>query len=290
MTEEIYKPIKLAGYEKTYSISNLGNIKVTATNRQLTQGKKSGYLYVSLKLPTDKKDKKFRVHILVAKTFIPNDDPLKTIVNHKNGDKLDKRVDNLEWITTSGSIKHALETGLLVPFERKVCKYDLDGTFIETYKSVKDAAEKNNIDDAGIVKVCKGNRNTAGGFKWKYFEIFDREKVDGIDINSMKPIEEFPNYKVSSDGKVYSIRYKKFLKTQINEDGYETVQVANMGVKKDFLVHRLVAIAFIPNPDEKLYVNHKNGKKRENYMANLEWATNSENVLHYHNELKGKDS
>lgn len=289
MTEEIYKSIPILGLEN-YIISNKCNVINTATKKQLNKNIKMGYYYVSMKKNGETKDKKFRVHIIVAKTFIPNDDMMKKFVNHKNGNKLDNDVSNLEWITPQHNVIHAYENKLIKPFERKVSKYDLEWNLLETYKSIKEAAERCNIDDAGIVKVCKGNRQTAGGFRWKYHEIFDNENIYDISIESMKPIPNFPNYKISLNGKVYSINYKKFLKTQINADGYETVQLQNNGIKQDFLVHRLVATGFIQKTENRNYVNHKNGNKLDNNVENLEWVTNSENMKHYHKEIKSKIS
>jgi hypothetical protein len=72
------------------------------------------------------------------------------------------------------------------------------------------------------------------------------------------------------------------LKYQPNEDGYLGVQLANKGVRKSYLVHRLVAECFIPNPKPLInnIVNHKDGNKQNNSIENLEWVTNSENVKH----------
>lgn len=70
--------------------------------------------YLRLYINTKKGRKIYRVHRLVAKAYIPN--PLNlTDVNHKNGDKTDNRIENLEWCTPQENNKHALETGIFIP-------------------------------------------------------------------------------------------------------------------------------------------------------------------------------
>lgn len=109
-----------------------------------------------------------------------------------------------------------------------------------------------------------------------------------------RDIEELKGqYQISNLGRVKSL-YRKFmikdkrgfkrtvtvnekiLKLQIDKKGYQVVKIA----KKTYKVHRLVAIAFIPNPDNLPQVNHIDGIKTNNYIDNLEWVNNSENQLH----------
>lgn len=87
-------------------------------------------------------------------------------------------------------------------------------------------------------------------------------------------------YEVSSLGNVRSLfRYKKILKWNVHSrTGYATVQLFKNKIGKRFLVHRLVASAFIPNPHVLPQVNHKDENKLNNEFVNLEWVTADENM------------
>lgn len=98
-------------------------------------------------------------------------------------------------------------------------------------------------------------------------------------------------YQVSNLGNVKSLNYKNkniehLLSQGINQFGYKFVVLCKGNNQKNFRVHRLVADAFIPNPNNHKIVNHKDGNKQNNICDNLEWCTYSENLIHaYKNGL-----
>lgn len=99
-------------------------------------------------------------------------------------------------------------------------------------------------------------------------------------------------YEVSSFGRVKSLgnsfkRKEKFLKSCSNR-GYLGVRLFKKGIKSRVLIHRLVAETFINNPKNKPFVNHRDLKKYNNAVSNLEWVTHRENMKHYYDATIGK--
>lgn len=101
-----------------------------------------------------------------------------------------------------------------------------------------------------------------------------------------KPVQGFEGlYEVSNYGRVKSIGSyntckRGILKPMTDSDGYLHIRMYNSGVSKDVSIHRLVAIAFIPNPNNYKYVNHKDENVKNNNVSNLEWCTNSYNLIY----------
>ena len=106
-------------------------------------------------------------------------------------------------------------------------------------------------------------------------------------------IKDFPEYYVTDKGEVFSCKEKwrgkvKRIALKKNNRGYILVGLCKKGTITYRLVHRLVAEAFIPNPENKPCVNHKNGNPTDNCVDNLEWATYSENNTHSYRVLGKK--
>jgi hypothetical protein len=111
-------------------------------------------------------------------------------------------------------------------------------------------------------------------------------------------MKDIPNYEgryaITNDGRVWSYPTKmghhngKYKSITLTSRGYPNVRFSDRKSKaKAFLIHRLVAECFIPNPENKKTVNHKNGIKTDNRVENLEWMSHSENVQHsYDNGLE----
>lgn len=279
---EIWKPIK--EYKDKYEISNIGNIRNSLTKINKKLNLKNGYHYVSIN------KKSLRVNRLVAITFIQNNDPLKKYVNHIDGNKTNNNILNLEYITPSNNVKHAIENNLLVISKRGVYQYDLENNLIQLFDSIIEASNETGIDNGSICKVCKyyetgkGIHKSAGGFIWKYTKQYLNNTINDIELYQLK---EYSNYSITKCGKVYSNFRKRFLNIIENEDGYSRVYIINNnGTRKGPLVHRLVAETFIPNPDNKTQVNHKNMIRNDNRIENLEWVTSTENIIHSINNRK----
>ena len=94
----------------------------------------------------------------------------------------------------------------------------------------------------------------------------------------MKDIKNYEGlYAVTPEGEVYSYKSKKFLKPGVNHKGYLFVNLCKNGKVKCCRVHRLIAMAYLPNPENLPQVNHKDENKTNNCLQNLEWCDNKYN-------------
>lgn len=162
---EIFKPIK--GYESKYMISNLGNVKNLRTgNIMKPEVLRNGYLRVELWKDHTRKHK--LVHRLVAEAFIPN--PLNLPqVNHKDEDKTNNSVDNVEWCDAKYNSNYGTRGQRIGNQQSKaIQQLDDTGKLIATYKSTKEAAEKTGFQQSNISAAALGKIKHHKGFVWAY--------------------------------------------------------------------------------------------------------------------------
>lgn len=157
--KEIWKPIKNYNYE----VSNLGNVRNIKTKRVL-KPEYSNKGYACVQLIKNHKIKKFRIHRLVAKLFIPNPDNLPE-VNHKDEDKSNNCVENLEWCNKSYNVNYSKHK-----YQKPVYCFDLDIVF----ESASVAKSKTKVNRSSIVKACNNKLKSAGGMLWSYEQ--DKDK------------------------------------------------------------------------------------------------------------------
>lgn len=148
-----------------YEVSDKGEIRNVNTGRILKlKPNERGYYYTNLS--NESKYKTFRIHRLVAELFIPNPEN-KPEVNHKDGDKSNNSVDNLEWVTRRENKQHAYKLGLEKP-PTPVVQYSLEGNYIQKFDSITQAAFHVSVDTTRIRKVCEGKAKYAKGYVWRY--------------------------------------------------------------------------------------------------------------------------
>lgn len=163
-----------------YYISKCGKIYSSKTNKILSSklNNKSEYLKVSLY--SNKKYKKVNIHRLVAEMFIDNPNK-KLTVNHKDRNKHNNNVENLEWATYAENTRYSYNLigkkpnkhyylGVDNPLSKKVIQYDFEGNFIKIWDSVADIDRYYNTNlQSSIIKVCKNKQKTSMNYYWKYY-------------------------------------------------------------------------------------------------------------------------
>ena len=198
MKGEIWKDIE--GYEGYYQISNMGRVKSlerTVWNsglnggcyvtipEKIMKGVADGHDYLQVKLYKDGKDKKCRINRLVASAFLENPQNLPE-VNHKNEDKTDNRVENLEWCSSSYNINYGARNKkvaeklkgrkLSEEHKKKIGKKNSKPVFsvnkesglIMWWQSANEAEKCTGINKNSICACLKGRQKSAGGHYWFY--------------------------------------------------------------------------------------------------------------------------
>lgn len=168
--QEEWKPIP--NYDGLYYVSNLGHILSCHNNRwgrdskrNILWGWKGRHYLTTILCKGGTERKTYYIHRLVAEAFIPNPNNLPE-VNHKDGNKLNNSVDNLEWCTHLENMKHAENNKLATFNAAKIICVDT----CEEFGSIAEASIKTGISRTAINNCCRGWSKSAGKKRWKYVE------------------------------------------------------------------------------------------------------------------------
>ncbi len=275
MTEEwkIFPVIEGRKFSK-YEVSSLGQ----------RRNKRSGYIYSDLpnssgyvrnEFRDDKgKSKNISAHVIVAMTFIGEPESDDLTVDHINRDPTDNRLVNLRWATQKQQVANS-DKSSRGPKGQPVIQYTMDMEEIKRWPNIITASKELGINRSSISTVCsthvvgakRGKIYQAGGYRWTY----ERQDLDEEVWKEYKPM----SIRVSNMGRIKPPHCHIIYGSKTGE-GY-----LSYGESKK-LVHIIIAEAFLPNPEKKPEVNHKDKIRSNNKLENLEWATKSEQMIHSH--------
>lgn len=208
----------------------------------------------------------YAINRLIGETFNPNKNSDDLMADHIDGNPLNNNKNNIQWITQKENIaKRMVDTS----HPRKVIRKDLNGIIIDEFASVTEASEVIGVSRSAISKACLKINQSCGGFIFDYVD--NEHEHKNINIDEGKMIDNYDNYIVFKDGKIYNKIRKSYVKPIINKAGHAYITLCKNKTKQNFYIHRLVAESYIDNPNNKQYVKHKNGNKSDNRVENLEW-------------------
>jgi len=161
---EIWKKVPIDGYRENYLISNKGRLKNIKRNKVLAICL-DNYGYPHYLLCNRGKRKPITAHRLVALAFIENPDNLPC-VNHKDENKTNNTVENLEWCTAKYNANYGTGQARSVEKRSKPIAQIKGDETIAIYRNSIDAHEQTGIDPSKIRMCCRGERKSAGGYRW----------------------------------------------------------------------------------------------------------------------------
>jgi hypothetical protein len=250
----------ILGTNQSYQISNLGNVKGKKNNLLKPIVMKIGYAKVTLSLGNKKVSQKY-VHHLVVEEFLDRNFKNKNLViNHINGSMLDNRLVNLEIVSRKENAIHW--------------------------------AKKNLSDKRGRKRSGFCGR----GHKFKGNQTYCLECARLRRANKLEPPLNFnwketliDGYLISDNGKVWSKKTKRLIKSGVNTPGYEYVNLRVNNKTKNFAISRLVYSVFNSSIPDNFVVDHINENKLDNRIQNLRVLSRKENTLASKNEMKKRN-
>lgn len=219
--KEEWKKIVIDGRETYYSISNFGRVRNDSRGTFLKGSEgNTGYQMVHLRYSIDKK---CSVHRLVMKAFCPREDCDELQINHIDGNKMNNRLDNLEWSTALENMRHSFENGLQKEYVGRIYQYDLEGNFISSFYNAVECAKQLGIESnlASIYKCVHGESSRV--HQWQ-FRTFKKDKI-----------EPWYQYRKGKEVFLYDEKTGKFINTFVS-----VIEAADkIGINKKVIYYHL---------------------------------------------------
>lgn len=268
-----WRSLKIIDYPN-FELSSEGLLRNHKTNRIITGAlHTTGYRRFTLSNSGESRTYIF-VHDLVAMIFIGLPPSSKHTVDHIDRNKLNNHLSNLRWATASEQNLNTERSGFHRG-TRPITQLTSDGVGIVTWFKVQDAARELNLRREEIRKAVESG-NRYAGYLWK-------RAMDDIPGELWKLLDgyEFEPILVSTKGRYRRPKNQQQGFGSFTNQNYKSTSLVNVktGNRSQYLIHRLVALAFIGHPGD-YQVNHEDGNKRNNRLENLEYVTPRENSIH----------
>lgn len=266
---EIWKSIR---YASDYQVSNFGNLKnkkgrpllVNYDRLRKTNTRAQPGFWVDGQL------KQYYLHRIVAEHFIENENNCSE-VNHIDGDCYNNVASNLEWVTKLENMRHANENGLIKRFTTRIKATHKQTGEVTEYESASECSVATGVSNPRISQCCRGVcENKVYTFEYKDCR---RRLVFEDSETIWKEFPEFTEYLVSTTGEVKHKKNGNILNGSL-VNGYRTVYLKGM----NRLVHRMVAMTFLENPENLPVVDHIDTNPLNNDVRNLKWCSYKDNM------------
>ncbi len=261
-----------------YEVSKTGDVRNLKTGYVLKHTLHNGYLTVCLHR------RRYFVHRLVAEAWLPPPEPGLTEVNHRDREKKNCHVSNLEWVTPGSNKKHARETAPKYRQRRgqAIESIDEEGRIVRSYCSMADAARDLGVCANAVFKALDNPTRTCKGLHWRSSVPMELPGEEWRDLCGHFELTFAHPYAVSSLGRMRGPRGLMYASP--GTDGYlrqylqhltdgETIEMA-------MRIHRIIATVFLgPAPSKRHVVDHIDKNRSNNAVSNLRWATPQENTI-----------
>lgn len=189
----------IEGYPN-YMVSNLGRVKSLERNivrgrgglykieEKILKSVKNTWGYLFVNLYNEGKIKKYLIHRIVAQAFLPNHDNLQQI-NHRNEDKTDNRVENLEWCDSKYNINYGTHNKKMAKSKSiPILQFTKEMELVRKWESAMDVERELGFNQSSICSCCKGKYKSAYGYKWGYEKDYERIPFNVFDLEIYRKI------------------------------------------------------------------------------------------------------